>query len=112
LFYKAKRAIQWWVTGEMVRPKKPLNEYSKANWGDHVETREGQAIRINSTSNLVTLVSQLKDKQWDKILSAAPASGKAKKKMTYTVVESSKPSKVTLVELRDDDSDLVVSDED
>jgi hypothetical protein len=112
LFYKAKRAIQWWVTGEMVRPKKPLNKYSKANWGDHVETQEGQAIRINSTSNLVALVSQLKEKQWDKILSVARASGKAKKKMTYAATECSEPSEVTLVELKDDDSDLMVSDED
>ena len=43
----------------MVKPKKPLNEYSKANWGDHIETREGWTICITSTSNLIAIVLKL-----------------------------------------------------
>ncbi|KAI9461544.1 hypothetical protein BJY52DRAFT_1185373 [Lactarius psammicola] len=102
----AKWAISWWETGEMKKPKKPLNEYSKANWGDHVETREGRTIRISSTSDLVTIVSKLKDKQWEKILAAAWASGKRKKRAAVVDPMSPKPSQAALVELRDDDSDL------
>lgn len=91
----------------MVKPKKPLNEYSKANWGDHIETREGRAVHINSTSDLVAIVSKLKDKQWDKIFTAARASGKRKKKAPVSTSSvPPEPSRAAVVELRDDDSDL------
>jgi hypothetical protein len=100
----------WWETGVMVKPQKPLNEYSKANWGDRIETREGRTIRINMASDLVAVISQLKEKQWDKILKAARASGKVKKRMMHTVSETPEPSEATLVELRDDDSDLMDDD--
>ena len=53
----------WWETGVMVKPQKPLNEYSKANWGDRIETREGRTICINMASDLVAVISQLKEKQ-------------------------------------------------
>ncbi|KAH9172058.1 hypothetical protein EDB89DRAFT_1906501 [Lactarius sanguifluus] len=107
-----KRAISWWETGELVKPKKPLNEYSKANWGDHVETREGHTVHITSTSDLVAIVSKLKDKQWDKILKAALLSAKRKKKSAVVASEPPQPQPFTAqVELRDDDSDLA-EDED
>jgi hypothetical protein len=90
----------------LVKPKKPFNEYSKANWGDHVETREGCAVHINSTSDLVTMVSNLKEKQWEKIFAVARASGKRKKNVA--AVDSAPPEllQAALLEVRDDDSDL------
>ncbi|SRR6266404_3966461 len=88
----------------MVKPPKPRNEYSKANWGDHVESREGRSFHFNSTSNLTAIVSKLKDKQWDKILMAAQESVKRKKKVTVDV--SLPEVSRAVVELRDDDSDL------
>ena len=92
----------------MVKPRRPLNEYSKANWGDHMETREGHTIRINSTSDLVAVVSKLKDKQWEKIFAAAQASVKHKtlKKTADVLVAPPEPSYAALVEPRDDDLDL------
>jgi hypothetical protein len=89
----------------LARPKKPFNEYSKANWGDHIETREGRAVHINSTSYLVAMVSKLKEKQWKKIFMVARASGK-RKKNTATVVSALPSPSQALVEVRDDDSDL------
>ncbi|KAN0128322.1 hypothetical protein V8E53_005857 [Lactarius tabidus] len=107
----AKRAIMWWETGAMIKPQKPLNEYSKANWGDCIETWEGRTNRINMTSDLAAVIVQLKEKQWDKILKAARASGKIKKRMMQmTVSETPEPSEVPLVELRDDNSDLMDED--
>ena len=94
----------------MVKPRKPLNKYSKANWGDRVETREGRTVRFNMTSDIIAVISQLKEKQWDKILKAALASGKVKKRMMQTISETPEPSEATLVELRDDDSDLMDED--
>ncbi|KAF8258467.1 hypothetical protein EI94DRAFT_1807558 [Lactarius quietus] len=104
---QAKRAISWWQTGEMIKPKKLLNEYSKANWGDHIKTREGRTIRITTTSGLVAIVLKLKDKQWDKIFAAAFASGR-RKNLKKAVVAASTPEspQAALVELQDDDSDL------
>ena len=65
-------------------------------------------IRINSTSDLVAIVSKLKDKQWEKIFAAARASGKHKSLKKATDILSAPPesSHAILVEPRDDDSDL------
>ena len=94
----------------MVKPRRPLNEYSKANWGDHPETREGRIIRVNSTSKLVSIVSKLKDKQWEKIFTAAIASGRHKnvKVAAEAAVGATDPDSqaAMVLELRDDDSDL------
>jgi hypothetical protein len=95
----------------MIKPIRPLNEYSKANWGDHIETREGRTIRVNSTSNLVTIVSKLKDKQWEKIFAAALASGrrknmKAAAAAAVAATDSDSSQAAVVAELRDDDSDL------
>ncbi|KAH9008038.1 hypothetical protein EDB83DRAFT_2532246 [Lactarius deliciosus] len=107
----AKCAISWWETGELVKPKKPLNEYSKVNWGDHVETQEGHTVHITSTSNLVAIISKLKDKQWDKILKAALLSAKCKKKLAVIASEPLQPQSFTAqVEPRDDNLDLTEED--
>ncbi|KAF8262288.1 hypothetical protein EI94DRAFT_1809022 [Lactarius quietus] len=106
----AKCAIMWWETSIMVKPQKPLNEYSKANWGDCIEAWEGHTTHINMASDLIAVISQLKEKQWDKILKTAQASRKVKKWMMHTVSETPEPSEATLVELRDNDSDLMDED--
>ena len=93
----------------MVKPERPLNEYSKANWGDHPEMREGRVIHVKSTSNLVSIVSKLKDKQWEKIFAAALASGRRKNMKAAAAAVSAdtdSDSSQAMVELRDDDSDL------
>ena len=90
----------------MVRPRKPLNEYSKANWGDHIETWEGHTVCINSTSDLTAIVSKLKDRQWKKIFAAAQASEKCRSVRKSTEDLSPEPSQAAIVEPRDDDSDL------
>ena len=90
----------------MIRPKKPLNKYSKANWGDHIETQEGRTTRVNSTSSLVAIVSKLKDKQWEKILAAAKAIGRRKSLKKAVVAAMPESPQAPLIEIRDDDSDL------
>ena len=96
----------------MVKPRRPLNEYSKANWGDHPETREGCIICVNSTSKLVSIVSKLKDKQWEKIFAAAIASGRHKNVKVAAEAEAAvgatdlDSQAAMVLELRDDDSDL------
>ena len=93
----------------MVKPKKPLNKYLKANWGDHIKTREGQTICFTSTSNLVAIVLKLRDKQWDKIFAAALVSGRCKN-LKKTVAASTPGSlQAALVVLQDDDSNLTDS---
>ena len=94
----------------MIKPQRPLNEYSKANWGDHIETQEGCTIHINMALDLIAIISQLKEKQWDKILKAAQASRKVKKWMMHMVSETLEPSEATLVELKDNNSDLMDED--
>ena len=93
----------------MVKLERPLNEYSKANWGDHPETREGHVICIKSMSNLVSIVSKLKDKQWEKIFAVALASGRHKNMKAAAAAVSAdtdSDSSQAMVELWDDDSDL------
>ena len=90
----------------MIRPKKPLNEYSKANWGDHIETQEGHTTCVNSMSSLVAIVSKLKDKQWEKILAAAKAIGRHKSLKKAVVAAMPESPQAPLIEIRDDDSDL------
>ncbi|KAF8270720.1 hypothetical protein EI94DRAFT_1698592 [Lactarius quietus] len=67
----------------------------------------GCTIHINTVLDLVAVIAQLKEKQWDKILNAAWASGKVKKQMMHTVSETPEPSEATLAELRDNNLDLM-----
>jgi hypothetical protein len=96
--------------GEVIKPKKPLNEYLKANWDDHIEMQEGCTIHVNSTSNLITMVSKLKDKQWEKVFVAALASGRCKNMKAVVAalaaMDSDSSQAAMVAELWDDDSDL------
>jgi hypothetical protein len=48
-----------------------LGEFSKTNWGDKTELREGRQVTVNTTSGLDVIVGKLKSSQWEKILTAA-----------------------------------------
>ena len=79
----------------------------KANWGDHIETREGRTTCISSTSSLIALVSKLKDKQWEKIFAAVMAIGRCSKSLKKAAVAAMPESpQAPLIEVQDDDSDL------
>ena len=60
-----------WKTGELVIPVRPLGDYSKSNWGDKFEVREGLQVHVKTTSTILKLVNKLKPKQWEKILNSA-----------------------------------------
>jgi hypothetical protein len=66
-----KRGLNYSQTGELIVPKRPLGDFSKSNWGDHVEYREGQQVTVNSTSNLTKVVDKLSPAKWDKIVTTA-----------------------------------------
>ncbi|KAF8256745.1 hypothetical protein EI94DRAFT_1710327 [Lactarius quietus] len=50
----AKHAIMWRETSIMVKPQKPLNKYSKANWGDHIKLR--RAVLSTSIQYWISLL--------------------------------------------------------
>ncbi|KAF8809161.1 hypothetical protein BYT27DRAFT_7095101, partial [Phlegmacium glaucopus] len=104
-YIQAKRAISWWMSGEQIRPRRPYSDYSKANWGDHMETQEGRMVQIKTTSNLIRLVSQLKDKQWKKILEAATQASKTRKETVAPHLAAATEPEPEF-QLVDDDSDL------
>ena len=57
-FPKVKRAILMWRTGQLVTPPRPLGDYSKSNWGDKIEIREGRQVSIKTASTILKLVSK------------------------------------------------------
>ncbi|KAJ6570644.1 hypothetical protein DFH09DRAFT_417939 [Mycena vulgaris] len=69
----AKRALNYSVTGSLVVPTQRLGEFSKANWGDKMDFREGRQVSVNTTSALVRIARKLEDKPqlWKKIIAAA-----------------------------------------
>ena len=75
--------------------------------GDHFDTWEGRPINPQKAVELIAVISKLKEKQWDKILKVAWASGKIKKRMMQTISKTPEPSKVIVIELRDDHLDLM-----
>ncbi|KAJ6607236.1 hypothetical protein B0H10DRAFT_2195045 [Mycena sp. CBHHK59/15] len=66
-----KRALNYWKTGELVIPPAPLGNFSKSNWGDHVEFSEGVKKTVPSTSSLAVVVAKLDVRKWNKIIAAA-----------------------------------------
>jgi hypothetical protein len=96
-----------WTTGEEVKPRRPYSDFSKTNWGDHTENREGKEIIVRTTSNLNAVISKLKDKQWEKILNAASAASRAKKETVAIVTPEPSDAPGADFDLIDDDSDLM-----
>ena len=93
----------------MIKPRKPLNKYLKANWGDHIKMHEGHAFHITSTSSLIAIFLKLRDKQWDKIFAAVLASRRCKNLKKAMAASTPKSPQAALVVLQDDDSNLTDS---
>ncbi|KAJ7251344.1 hypothetical protein C8J57DRAFT_673276 [Mycena rebaudengoi] len=66
-----KRALNYSLTGKFVPPTGRLGEFSKTNWGDKMELREGRQVMVNTTSGLAVIVGKLKPSHWEKIITAA-----------------------------------------
>ncbi|KAJ7261171.1 hypothetical protein C8J57DRAFT_473744 [Mycena rebaudengoi] len=66
-----KRALNYSQTGKFVLPPGRLGEFSKTNWGDQMELREGRQVKVNTTSGLDNLVGKLKPLHWEKIITTA-----------------------------------------
>ena len=95
-----------WTTGEEVKPRRPYSDFSKTNWGDRIEYREGKDVIIRTTSNIMAVISKLKDKQWEKILKAASAASRAKKETITVATQEPMDAPGPDFDLIDDDSDL------
>ncbi|KAJ7773766.1 hypothetical protein B0H14DRAFT_2632146 [Mycena olivaceomarginata] len=79
-----KRAHFYSETGKLIVPSHRLGEFSRANWGDKVDFREGRPVYVNTTSGLVAIVRKLEDKPqlWRKIIKAAVDASLPKKRST------------------------------
>ena len=94
-------------SGELDVPTGPAGFFSKNNWQDHVERRDGRDVLVKTTTGLVKLVKKLRDVQWEKIIRGAKDLAKVKKQ---EVVE--KPIQVvdsSDYEIIDGDRDLIAS---
>lgn len=93
-----------WETGEQVKPPRPTGDFSKTNWGDRMEMREGKQFKIKTTSSLLRVVDKLSDAQWEKIIDTAISASKQKKEMIPAQVEEVLGSSAESdFELADDD---------
>jgi hypothetical protein len=95
-----------WTTGEKIQPARPLSDFSKNNWGDHKETREGTEVKVKTTTNLLNVIGKLKDAQWKKIIKVAVQASK-KKQITIAPEIDIPGSPEAEFELLDDDEDLM-----
>jgi len=100
------------TTGEEKKLSRPYNDFSKSNWADHSEFREGGVeVKIRTTSNILSMVQKLKDRQWEKIITAAKESirkGKSSEKDEAADGPSgdTRSSPAPSIELIDDDEEL------
>lgn len=84
---------------------RPTGDFSKTNWGDRVEMREGKQIKIKTTSALVKVVDKLSDAQWAKIIDTAISASKQKESIPAQVEEVLDSSAESDFELADDDDE-------
>lgn len=91
-------------TGMHVRPIHPRGNFSKANWDDHEDVREGKRTIIRTTSKLIKVVGKLTNEQWERIENAGMAESRGRR----TVV----PADIVSID-RDgtDDSDFELVDD-
>lgn len=96
---QAKRALNYSITGRLVVPGSRLGEFSKANWGDKMEYREGQHVALTTTSSLAAFARKLEEKPdlWKKIITPA--------------IEASLPKKRTVVKAEVIDVDAVAAED-
>ncbi|KAJ7687655.1 hypothetical protein B0H17DRAFT_682690 [Mycena rosella] len=105
----AKRALNYSVTGKLVVPGQRLGEFSKANWGDKMDFREGRQVVVNTASSLVAIARKLEDKPQlqKKIMIAAIEASLPKRRAggKTEVIEIDAGSPTEDIELVDNDSD-------
>jgi hypothetical protein len=86
-------------------PSGPPGYFSKTNWSDRVERRDGRDIVIKKVSSLLKVVDKLKDEQWIKIIEGAWVYVKQKSlDPLATVIGTASAS--SDFEMEDDDDDL------
>ncbi|KAH6904047.1 hypothetical protein BKA70DRAFT_1432606 [Coprinopsis sp. MPI-PUGE-AT-0042] len=56
----------------------PAGNFSKANWDDHKDLREGKRTLVRTTSKLIKVVGKLSDELWERIGNAAIAETRSK----------------------------------
>ncbi|KAF8170470.1 hypothetical protein K438DRAFT_1853992 [Mycena galopus ATCC 62051] len=102
-----KRALFYNETGKYIVPPHRLGEFSRANWGDKVDFREGRPIHVNTTSGLIAIVRKVKDNLWRKIIKAAVEASLPKKRSAGAKLPVVEDDTVVLqdIELVDNDSD-------
>ncbi|KAJ6515150.1 hypothetical protein C8R47DRAFT_1090254 [Mycena vitilis] len=83
--FQAHRALNCFKTGKLVMPPQRLGEFSKTNWADRSLVLGGKLIPLRTTSELLDLIKNLKDKQWVRILDAAIAASQASHKPSKAV---------------------------
>jgi hypothetical protein len=109
-YIQAKRALLCWVSGSKKTIHGPPGYFSKSNWGDRIERRNGEEVLVKRTSSLMKLAGKLTDVQWKKILDSASAEAKYKKfdssNSLATVDDSSD------FEIEDGNEDLIQVDDD
>ncbi|KAJ6563404.1 hypothetical protein DFH09DRAFT_1477300 [Mycena vulgaris] len=103
-----KRGLNYMKSGKLVIPPRPLGTFSKSNWGDHSEFREGQIVPIPSTSAIAAVVNKLSAKQWAKIVAAATVASTVKSVQPVIDVDSSDGPPADDFDVIDNDSDWYV----
>ena len=87
-----------------MKAPRPTGDFSKTNWGDRMEMREGKQLKIKTTSSLVKVVNKLSEPQWDKIINTAISASKQRKETIPVQVEEVLGSSAESdFELADDD---------
>ncbi|KAG2005397.1 hypothetical protein CC2G_001803 [Coprinopsis cinerea AmutBmut pab1-1] len=100
-----KRALTFYETGEKVIPGRPYSDFSRGNWGDHEEIREGRRVMVYTTSKLYKVVSKLTEPMKKKISDAAIALLPEKRRSSATT-RSAPP-----IANQDEDSDFDLVDD-
>jgi len=86
MIVQLKRGIVSWSDGTKKIPHGPSGYFSKTNWGDRIDRRDGKDVLIKKTSALAKMVAKLKDHQWTKILDAAAVQARHRKVDTSNIL--------------------------
>lgn len=107
MFGQVKRALNYSTTGVLAVPRERLGEYSRANWGDKTELREGREVPVKTTTGLIIIVRKLQTKTWKKIVAAAIEASIPQKRANTTreIIDVDAEAGAEEVILVDNDSD-------
>ena len=76
---QVKRALLYCKDGMKNVPAGPSGFFSKTNWHERVERRDGRDVVIKSSRTLLKLIKKLNDDQWGTIIKNAQNYAKQKK---------------------------------